>query len=77
VPGDIGPRTVGYHLREGVSKLGISFPQGAPQRPGGRADVIGGASGYPNVNAYASAPGSRNVISSVRSRTASCSRASW
>ena len=26
---------------------------------------------YPNVNAYASAPGSRNVISSVRSRTAS------
>jgi hypothetical protein len=32
--------------------------------------------GYPNVNAYASAPGSRNVISSVRSRTPSCSRTS-
>src|SRR4051794_17265894 len=28
--------------------------------------------GYPNVNTYASAPGSRKVISSVRSRTASC-----
>jgi hypothetical protein len=32
----------------------------------------GAIAGYPNVNAYASAPGSRNVISSVRSRTASC-----
>ena len=27
--------------------------------------------GYPNVKTYASAPGLRNVISSVRSRTAS------
>ena len=26
-------------------------------------------SGYPNVNVYAAAPGSRNVISSVRSHT--------
>jgi hypothetical protein len=34
-------------------------------------------SGYPKVNTYASAPGSRNVISSVRSRTVSCSRTSW
>ena len=33
--------------------------------------------GYPNVKAYASAPGSRNVISSVLSRTLSCSRTSW
>ena len=33
--------------------------------------------GYPNVNTYASAPGSRKVICSVRSRTASCSRTSW
>ena len=32
---------------------------------------------YPIVNEYASAPGSRKVISSVRSRTRSCSRASW
>src|SRR3954447_4500097 len=32
---------------------------------------------YPNVNAYASAPGSRNVTFSVRSRTASVSRTSW
>jgi hypothetical protein len=31
-------------------------------------------SGYPNVNAYASAAGSRNVISRVRSWTMSCSR---
>ncbi|GGN96221.1 hypothetical protein GCM10011579_097430 [Streptomyces albiflavescens] len=33
--------------------------------------------GYPNVNAYASAPDSRNVICMVRSRTVSCSRTSW
>ena len=32
---------------------------------------------YPNVNAYASTPGSRKVICSVRSRTVSCSRTSW
>ena len=31
---------------------------------------------YPKVNAYASAPGSRNVTSSVRSRTAACARTS-
>jgi SAM-dependent methyltransferase len=31
---------------------------------------------YPNVNAYASAPGSRKVISSVRSRIAVCWRSS-
>ena len=34
-------------------------------------------SGYPNVNTYASAPGSSNVIFSVRSRTPSCWRTSW
>ena len=33
--------------------------------------------GYPNVNAYASAPGSRNVISSVRSWIAPGWRTSW
>jgi hypothetical protein len=32
---------------------------------------------YPNVNTYASVPRSRKVISSVRSRTASCPRTSW
>jgi hypothetical protein len=32
---------------------------------------------YPNVNTYASTPALRNVISSVRSRTVSCSRTSW
>ena len=34
------------------------------------------ASRYPNVNEYASAPGSRNVICSVRSWTAPCWRTS-
>ena len=33
--------------------------------------------GYPNVNEYASAPGSAKVISSVRSRTAARWRTSW
>jgi len=32
---------------------------------------------YPNVKAYAWAPGWRNVISSVRARTVSCWRMSW
>ena len=32
---------------------------------------------YPNVNACASAPGSRNVIASVLSGTASCWRTTW
>jgi hypothetical protein len=32
---------------------------------------------YPNVNEYASAPGARNVISSVRSLTSPACRTSW
>ncbi len=35
------------------------------------------SSGYPKVNAYPSAPGSRKVIFTVRSRTVSCWRTSW
>ena len=45
--------------------------------PPGYGMRVTAVSDYPNVNTYASAPGSRNVISSVRSRTASCSRTSW
>jgi hypothetical protein len=42
-----------------------------------RRDRLVAISGYPIVNAYASAPGSRKVMSSVRSRIVSFSRTSW
>ena len=55
-----------------AEQLGLGLasrrPRLRPSRPSAR---------YPNVNEYASAPGSRNVISSVRSRTASRWRMSW
>src|SRR4029453_16631745 len=48
-----------------------------PQPYDGIPFVAVGIPRYPNVNAYASAPGSSNVISSVRSRTSPGSRTSW
>ena len=87
--GGAAPR--GQDRRQSRSSCRLNMDAGprrrlGPLRPseGGRAgaglrrdDDGSGVSAYPNVNTYASAPGSRKVISRVRSRTAPCSRTSW
>ena len=64
-----------------LRSLMVFFPVVPLPQPGhAHAEIVdqpAAISGYPNVNAYAPAPGSRNVTSGVRSRTLSCWRTSW
>ena len=69
------PETV-PKLPQSIFSLEKRTARGRQVRTDDAVEASVAIAGYPNVNTYASAPGSRNVTWSVRSRTVSCWRTS-